>query len=381
MNNPDRYGYYVCGPMKTYRKWEAIAEHQRTGIHPTWYFNDDVWGACDWRIEPESDLRDLYRLRAQQLRENYDYLVLWYSGGADSNTALEAFVENNIHLDEVVSWTNYSATGDRFDFCNGEIFNVAVPKIKKIQQDQPWLKLRILDICDSLVAFFQDAKTGTEWIYDTNVVSAAINAARPRLISQVREWQELAHQGKRIALITGTDKPRIYQHDDGRWSFRFIDIFDNSVTPAQQIANSEVYTPEFFFWSPDLPQIIIKQSHVVKKWLRNANFDHPSFTTQVTGLANKNFNGKSYWLTPAGLHELIYPGWEPIPYQVKNPSPLFSQRESWFRKMTDLDLAYHNYRISIEKKWQITPDYWKRDPANPSRGFKHSFSRDYDIGF
>lgn len=381
MRDPDRYGYYTCGSLKTYRKWEAIAEHDRTGHHPQWHFNDEVWSACDWRSEPAADLRDLYRQRAEHLRNSYDYLVLWYSGGADSNAALDAFIENNIHLDEVVSWTNYSATGDRYDFCNGEIFNVACPKIQRIQQTRPLLKHRVLDICESLVAFFADPTAGTEWIYDTNCVSAAINAARPRLISQVRDWNQLADSGKRVAFITGTDKPRLYQHSDGHWSFRFIDMFDNSVTPAQQLSQNIMFSPEFFFWSPDSPQIVIKQAHVIKRWLGHVDRSTAGLTTRNTGLANKKINGTQHWITPEALHQLIYPGWEPIPYQMKNPSPIFSQRESWFRQMTDLDPAFRHYRISIEKKWSITPDYWKNDPTDAARGFKQSFSRNYDVGF
>jgi hypothetical protein len=158
-------------------------------------------------------------------------------------------------------------------------------------------------------------------------------------------------------------------------------MFDNSVTPAQQLSQNIMFSPEFFFWSPDSPQIVIKQAHVIKRWLGHADRSTADLTTRNTGLANKKIDGTQYWITPEALHQLIYPGWEPIPYQMKNPSPIFSQRESWFRQMTDLDPAFRHYRISIEKKWSITPDYWKNDPADVARGFKQSFSRDYDVGF
>jgi len=44
----------------------------------------------------------LYALRARQLREKYDYLVLYFSGGADSTNILKTFIDNNIFLDEIV---------------------------------------------------------------------------------------------------------------------------------------------------------------------------------------------------------------------------------------------------------------------------------------
>jgi len=192
-----------------------------------------------WDQEPVSTLSDLYHNRAQQLRNKYDYLVLWYSGGADSDTALNSFIDNNIHIDEIVSWVNYEATGDKFDFTNGEIFNVAIPKIKNIQDKFPLIKHRILDVCQPLVNFFSNNTLQDDWFYDVNCVSTPVNAARNNLIHSVTDWKDIAISGKKIAFITGTDKPRVRHHDNDRWTFQFIDMFDNSVTPGQQ--NHKIY--------------------------------------------------------------------------------------------------------------------------------------------
>ena len=332
MTNPDIYGYYTCGALKTYRKWEAIEYQSRSDDTIHWHFNDEVYGAMDWHSEPDQTLLELYRTRAEQLRRSYDYLVIWYSGGADSDCVLNSFVRNDLFVDEVVSWTNYAATGDRFDFCNGEVFNVAVPNIKRIQERWPGLYHRILDTCQPLIDFLSDTGNNPDWIWDINCVSTAVNASRPRLIDTVTDWKKLADSGKKIAFISGTDKPRLTHKPDGSWAFRFIDMFDNSMTPAQQINPSSTFAQEFFFWSPDNPLIVIKQAHVIKKFLRHAKYTDPSLTTKTTGLADIHLNNQQYWLTPDGLHRLIYPGWAPIAYQLKNTSPLFSQREEWFPK-------------------------------------------------
>jgi hypothetical protein len=73
---PDRLGCYRVGDLKFYSKLEAIEMHTRTGIHPHWDFNEAAFSSYDWTTEPEENLLELYRQRAQQLRNKYDYIVL-----------------------------------------------------------------------------------------------------------------------------------------------------------------------------------------------------------------------------------------------------------------------------------------------------------------
>ena len=82
-------------------KLEACLELNRIGgdHHVHWNYHEDVFSRALWTHEPPDDIEELYRQRALQLREQYDHLVLFYSGGADSTTILQAFIKNNIKLD------------------------------------------------------------------------------------------------------------------------------------------------------------------------------------------------------------------------------------------------------------------------------------------
>ena len=80
----------------------ALIEEKKTGYTIEWIFNDNVYGNIDWTIPIETPLIDLYKKRACQLREEYDYLILYYSGGADSTNVLHAFIDNNIFIDEII---------------------------------------------------------------------------------------------------------------------------------------------------------------------------------------------------------------------------------------------------------------------------------------
>lgn len=384
MKNPDIFGYYQVGNQKYYSKLEAIEEHTRTGIHPHWNFNEDVFGVYNWQEEPKDSLAELYRRRAQQLRDNYDYLILWYSGGSDSDNILNTFVNNDIKLDEIVSYSNYEATGDKYNFLNGEIFNVAIPKIKKLKDEHPelgTLKHRIIDLSQMMVDWFKNPVNQFDWIYHLNIMVSVNGLARQDIHQQIPEWFDIMNTGKKVAFIHGSDKPRIIQNEQGEYIFRFLDIIDsNAVSARNQTLNRIWENNELFYWTPDLPDIVIKQSHIIKRYLQSATRDTEYMTDITSGLAYKLIDGKPCWIKVAGVHTLIYPNWQPIPYQVKPASPLFSPRDHWFREFSDKEVAFKVYKNGLIKRWQMIPDYWKNDPADIYKGYKCSWSCDYNLG-
>jgi hypothetical protein len=379
MQDPAKFGFYQVGELKFYSKLEAIELHQRTGIHPHWNFNDQVYSSYDWRQEPKESLSELYRQRAQQLRDSYDYLVLWYSGGADCDNILHAFVDNDILLDEAASYVNFDATKDKFDATNGEIFNVAYPKLQKIREIAPHLTHRVIDFCQLTIDWFSNG-TNQDWMYQLNTIATASNASRQEIYKLVPEWQKMIDRGLRIGFITGIDKPRIVQNPDSSYVFRFIDIIDNGCTANQQQTNPDWFHPEFFYWTPDAPKIVIKQTHVIKNYLKQATQHSAWINKKRSDLAYKIIDGERWWLSQDGMHTLLYPKWQAIPYQIKPQSALFVFRDDWFRQLNDDNLAFKVYRMGVEKRWTMVPDYWKNDPANIHKGYKCCYSREYNVG-
>ena len=126
MQDKDKFGFYQVGKLKFYSKFDAADLAARTNQSISWNFNDEVFGLYDWSTEPVASLPDLYRARAQQLRDQYDYLVLWYSGGADCDNILDTFVDNNIRLDEAAGVINMAADSNKDGYLNGEIYNHTV---------------------------------------------------------------------------------------------------------------------------------------------------------------------------------------------------------------------------------------------------------------
>jgi hypothetical protein len=333
----------------------------------------------DWKTEPTESIAELYKRRAQQLREKYDYLVLWFSGGADSSNIFHSFIENGIHLDEVVNYTNYEATGDKTNFMNGEIFHVAIPLIEKAKETNPHLKHRVIDLSKLAIEYFSKKDTKFDWVYLMNGWMNPNNACKNDIKLMVPEWVNLINSGKKVGFIQGIDKPRIHQVKD-HYYFYFVDYVDGAHSPGQQMQDRSWEHDEFFYWTPDAPLIAIKQGHILKNYVKGLHNNHPDATTVKHGLVKFKMNGQDRQLTGAKVHELIYPWWKRVPFQSKAPSIFFTPRDEWFFKLPDSDPAKYSWKVGLEEMWRMYPDSWKKDPADISSGFKSLNSKMYDLG-
>ena len=374
----EQFGFYQVNDLKFFSKLEATQAHERVGGNIRWNFNESTFSSYNWKTEPKQSLNELYRIRAQQLRDKYDYLVLWFSGGADSSNVLNSFIDNDIKLDECVSLVNYEATGDKFNFLNGEIFNVAAPKIEQAKLKQPHLVHRLVDLSQLMIDHFTKHDTKFDWIYHMNGYLNANNASKQDIKLKVKEWADMISTGKRVCFIHGIDKPRITQVKDNYY-FMFVDLVDTAVSGNIQMLNRPWEFDELFYWTPDLPELVIKQAHVVKNFVRPLLHDSDHLTTSPETVAIIR-NGTKKYLKLDTMHRLIYPGWYPVPYQSKAPSLFFTPRDDWFYALPDSDPAKYAWMTGLKEIWSKFPDKWKKDPNNMSKGFFPFFSKNYNLG-
>jgi len=376
----DQFGFYQVGELKFYSKLEAILEHERSGMPLKWNFNEAAYSSYNWQVEPTETLEELYRQRAQQIRDQYDYVVLWLSGGADSSNVLNSFINNNIKLDEVASYVNYEACTDRLGFMNAEVFNVAAPKVAQARLTQPSLKHTIVDLTRLEIDYFSDKESKFDWIYYMNFHFGPCNVSRLNIKLSQAHWRDMIAAGKRVGFVHGFDKPYVHQHKQNYY-FNFIDLTDGAVSTEAKILNRPGDFDELFYWSPDAAKIVIKQAHVVKRYMKSATLGTPGVTTNLKGVVAHNIiNGKNCGLSFDCVHRLIYPGWYPVPYQFKSPSMVFSLRDTWVFDLPDSDPVKYSWRTGLDYMWKITPDHWKNNPNNISQGFKTMRSRVYNLG-
>ncbi len=99
-----RHGVYQVDGISFVNKFDALNLASKNNKEVYWNFNDEVYSSYNWSLPIETSLPELYKQRAQQLRDKYDYLSLFFSGGADSTNVLHSFIDNDIFLDEIIKF-------------------------------------------------------------------------------------------------------------------------------------------------------------------------------------------------------------------------------------------------------------------------------------
>ena len=371
-NRQDIFGYYTVGKLKMYSQIEATEVSNRLNLPIKWHFNDEAYGSFDWSIEPTETLVELYKKRCEQLREKYDYLVLYYSGGADSDNILNHFIENNIKLDEVVSMIDYQGTQDRMSQVNAEIFEVAIPKIKEAQKKQPHLKHNIIDTTNFVLDSYKTLNL--DQIYNQNTSFAPFTLIRGKIKYSQQHWKEMFSVGKKVGFIYGVEKPRLeITHDMNFISYFTSATIAAATTPELQRENNPFDFTELFYWSPDFPKIPIKQTHIVKNFVKlNGLKNFKRYPRQINGIVRQPPSGVNYMLVHTGdylvnqeLNRLIYPYWYNIPYQYKAINMILYEKEIWFIGKMNSEEQAKNWKAITQKVLEITKtDYKKQSFLN-----------------
>lgn len=327
--SPDKFGYYKVGNYTTFSKFEALEYAKQNNTKMQWDFNNSVFNSVDWTKEPEMDLWQMYKERAKQIREAYDYVVLWYSGGSDSHNLLLAWIDAGLKIDEIATTWNYEASGNYQDHYNAEITNVVLPDIKKLQEAGIDFKFRLVDIsslCNDLFPTW-----GTDFEYNINFHFSPNNPAKHLLRNKVQDYKDIINQGKKLCFVWGKEKP-IVRYENGKHYAQFADNIDNCVGPYVQRNYYRGWYDELFYWTPDYPLLAVKAAHVVKNFADRC--EDPSlcyspnehkFTT--TGYAKK----LDMYLNENQIKLLLYPKWSnSIFCNGKSSSFTYSLRDKWF---------------------------------------------------
>jgi hypothetical protein len=354
--------------FKTYSKLEAIEEMQRTNTHLEWHFNKEQYSKFDWTKEPVESLDELYRRRAQQIRDNYDYVVIFYSGGADSWCILDTFLKHNIKIDEIAHCHSYEGDKDKRSVFNEEIFYTAIPHTQKIVEENPSIKQRVIDMSSIINELYLKSDVKYDFIYNIKGIASANSLARSYLRDYIDDYKKIIDSGKRMCFIWGTEKPRLKQVN-GKWQHWFIDVFSETNLRLQSL-DTQGYFDEWFFWSPETAAIVAKQSHVLLKVLKTEPEDSPWFCDQAWAHSPQNKYGK--YMRNDIYHTLIYPGWDPTTLVAPKPKNLIlSERDNWFwNQGADTNMSVRNGAAGIKELLSRVGNYWLNNTVDLTRGIK-----------
>lgn len=379
----NRFGYYTVGSYHTYSKIDALEVGVAVNKVPQWHFCDEEFDRFDWTQEPRQELWDLYIRRARQIREKYDYLVLLYSGGADSHNLLNVFVRSGIHLDEIMQFTNYEISGRKDNFWNSELYNVAMPITQHtIDTFKLRTKHRIVDVSDDLANMDKRLPDLSYWLYARGQHLNINGRSWCRIRDYHHEYQALLDQGKNVCFVYGWDKPPVYtalspSHPGRTYhSIMFRDTMETVYSPLDQIKNHKHIHNEAFYWSPDSCDILSKQGHIIQKFMDAADVEHPWLSAKMDVHCPFTLrDGKIYYLTPDALHHLIYPHWDPATFSTGKPtSMVIGERDKWMLRH-ESPLRTLMLQTVRELQRRVKP-YW----VNWKKGIANLYSPPYYLG-
>jgi hypothetical protein len=329
------YGYYTVNNIPFSSKNEAAIFATKHNTTYEWHFNDELHKTYNWTKEPELSLDQLYDKRAFELRQKYDYLIISYSGGADSHNVLESFLRQNLFVDEIIVnintklnklITNNFHVTDSWNY--GAEYKLQIyPRLEEIKNRSPRTKITVVDVSDVALETMRKADDAS-WV---------IGKKEPLNISGITRFNYLYFSdlrknfdlNKKIGIIVGVEKPWTYISKNKIFVV-FADRPTNLIPVHQHFTEyTNTYT-EFFYWDPSAIDIVCKQVHVIKKWL----IAHPEnlalWTPKTVDEFYSTIRSKQKILS-----EIIYSStWNSTWFQVEKDSNFwYSQIDAWWHKL------------------------------------------------
>jgi len=252
------------------------------------YFHDREFSKVDWLTEPHESLDELYAQRAKQIRNEYDYVLLCFSGGTDSTHVFETFYHNNIHIDEIVTVGALSQDSDNStsENMNTLIRANVIPRLK--DYDLSNTKITVVDfskLYDNPYQFSLVQKHGHDWPTYTGSYRSPYNLF----------WYDIKKilgkdNHKKTAVVMGSDKCRI-NFFNGRPGVIFSDLAFASLggfTEDENYRRVNFYTD----YTEVASKIMRKQAHLLLKIYDISSPDYNRIVGDETEFAKYFYNYK-----------------------------------------------------------------------------------------
>lgn len=383
-------GWYSVNGVKYTNKMLAIMDAQRTNSTVEWYFFDDIFQKVNWTVEPTETLPELYKKRALQIREQYDYVILMVSGGADSTNMLYSFLHNNILVDEVVAeiplrgMSNWEWDNKDMSSVNtaSEYKLAQLPLMHEIATKYPTVKTTLIDPFTKMI----NPKPG-EWLVDCQDLVNAYTGHRGRMDDQPHVMK-LVEEGKRVAVVMGTDKPVVVEQGGCLFNM-FVDLPINLPKQSTREGHDNI-NRVLFYWTPEMPELVVKMSHVAARAMclpqnkfiydamiklrrmgkdkedQNLSADETlkmilqSYDKDYRPIKNNKYSALTVY--QRGIVPYIYPTtYDPKLWQAMKPDcgqPFLSDNQDWFRVLHNTSRAMQIIESDFSMMYKsIKPQY------------------------
>jgi hypothetical protein len=293
-------------------------------------------------------LDDLYKQRALQLRDKYDYLILNYSGGADSHNILMTFLNNNIKLDEICTHrseridsklytpnTNIKTAENLFS----EWDYVTKPSLDWVNKYHPEIKISIVDPFDK----------SSDIIYNDSTFEQGVSFVGAfdlrRLATYSPTIDLLAGSNKKVAHIYGMDKPTILIKNEKCYMY-----FADTVVAQCNYSSLDKAEVELFYYSKDMPELPFEQAYrVYQYYFENKQLQH-RIDIHKSG---KRFDQYQLKELDAVSISVLYTTWDWNKFQTFKPGPFLTAGRS-----RDIYYTSHPELKDIVDSWSYHFNNW-----------------------
>jgi hypothetical protein len=377
-------GLYQVGQDWFNHKVNALKAATITKQDVKWYFCDEVWNNLNWKHDDGLPLTHWYTERVKQLREKYDYLILSFSGGADSQNILETFLQSNTKLDEVwVDWPLHytqdlpANTFDRSASNMPSEWKYSIkPALDDLSRRNPDCKITITDSTAPLEDEDQeDSLEVSQYGYYATI-------KRWRCLDNI--VKERSSKYKKVGIVMGVDKPQFVIVKNVLCAY-FTDEVLQYKSDSIGDADRNV---EFFYWAPELPELARSQTHAILNYLRkNPDFAEQTFhgkieNSQVTPISS-DFT-KTATVTRDTLNYSIYPHWNPSTFQTHKPENYIYHNEiyDWLKNKFAISRALQSHRAVLDNTLLgIDERFFKMNPKTQKMSnYKACHTRFYPVG-
>ncbi len=323
----NKHGYYQLEDKITYSKLEALEWQKLTGKWPEWNFNREVFECYDWTVMPDYDLSGHYMMRAKQIREKYDYCVLFYSGGSDSHNMLNAWIKQGLKIDEIASFWNLEGTKDPQSFMCAEIQNVVLPDIDTLKAKGIEFEFRLIDICQMTVDYI--AKHKFDYGYYSNHSISPNNVIKGTFRESIVDYKKLIDSGK-IGEVQYIESTR---QNWGR--------FQTRISTLLSLAPHDVSIIHYLLGYEPFTDIAYKGINLSEK----TQNDIDTYQFKCKGVDIK-FNLS--WYHPAKIRTMSIIGTKGMIYWDEEAHSLVHYDKLWENDRMNYDTINHPHRYNIQ---------------------------------
>lgn len=375
MNNEDLFkrnqiGYYKVGNEIYLSKHKALVDSAAKKTKTTFHWFDDAFDLFDRNLLGKQTLNQLYKERAQMLRDKYDYLILNYSGGCDSWNILKTFLDNGIKLDQVmVCWPFKAGEAGLYqpnkkdvranNFMSEWDFTTK-PDLEWLAKTHPDIKIEMIDWADP---FISNPNFVNNTSFDNlNHFHNLADLSRSTLFSKTE--QELIEKGKTVGTIWGLDKPNIVVQDETVYM-----AFNDSIITVAHPAPCNPYGTEYFYWTPDMPLLTFEMAAQTANWFKARPRMQPYMYNKTEIYTNKDLYLVKVQVNQVATRDGCYTTWadKTNNFQVNKPwSPIRADKDFWLYQNKDLthhvdawQSLYNELLVSIDNTDAIVRDKQK----------------------